>query len=103
LLGFSTLIDLHAIGYLHYKLFINFQNPSKEKEKRLESYFCMHPNIIFMTKSLGRSDIECEIVARSIGELKEIVREMKFEFHDLIKDVETYVVLHQHVTNYYPI
>jgi hypothetical protein len=63
----------------------------------------MHPNIIFMTKSLGRSDIECEIVARSIGELKEIVREMKFEFHDLIKDVETYVVLHQHVTNYYPI
>ncbi len=103
LLGFSTLVDLHAIGYLHYKLFINFQNPSKEKEKRLESYFSMHPNIIFMTKSLGRSDIECEVVARSMSEFKGILRDMKFEFHDLIKDIETYVVLHQHVTNYYPV
>jgi Lrp/AsnC family leucine-responsive transcriptional regulator len=103
LLGFGTLIDLHSIGYLHYKLFINLQNPSKEKERKLESYFRMHPNIIFMTKSLGRSDIECEIAASSISEFKRILREMKYEFHDTIKDVETYMVLNQHVTNYHPV
>jgi Lrp/AsnC family transcriptional regulator, leucine-responsive regulatory protein len=103
LLGFSTLIDLHSIGYLHYKLFINFQNPSKEKERKLESYFKMHPNIIFMTKSLGRSDIECEVAARSISEFKGILREIKYNFSDVVKDIETYLVLNQHVTNYYPV
>ena len=103
LLGFSVLIDLHLIGYLHHKLFINFQNPSKEKERKLETYFRMHPNIIFMTKSLGRSNIECEIAAKSISEFKKILREMRYEFQDLIKDIETYLVLDEHVTNYYPV
>jgi Lrp/AsnC family transcriptional regulator, leucine-responsive regulatory protein len=103
LLGFTVLIDLQSIGYLHYKLFINFQNPSKEKEKKVESYFRMHPNIIFMTKSLGRSDIECEIAAKSINDFNGILKEMKLELHDVIKDIETYLVLNQHVTNYYPV
>lgn len=103
LLGFSVLLDLHKIGYLHYKLFINYQNPSEEKEKKMETYFKLHPNIIFMTKSLGRSDIECEIAAKSITEFKNILREMKYKFSDLIKDIETYLVLKEYQTNYYPV
>lgn len=103
LLGYTTLIDLQKLGYFHYKLFINFQNPTKDKEKKLEYFFRIHPNIIFMTKSLGRSDIECELVVKSINEFRTIVREMKREFNDILKDIETYMVLNQYVTNYYPV
>ncbi len=56
-----------------------------------------------MTKSLGRSDIECEIIVKNMHEFKTIIREMKNKFSDLIKDIETYVVLHQYSTNYYPL
>ncbi len=103
LIGFDVLLDLQKIGYLHYKLFINFQNPSEEKEKKLEQYFRDHPNIIFMTKSLGRSDIECEIIVKSLQEFRSLLREMKHIFSDLIKDVESYIVMHEYLTNYYPV
>lgn len=103
LLGYTTLIAAQMLGYLHYKVFINFQNPSQEKERRLEYYFRMNPNIIYKTKSLGRSDIECEIIVKSIAEFKNIVREMQYEFSDLIKDIDSYLVLNQHATSYYPV
>lgn len=103
LIGFDVLLDLQKIGYVHYKLFINFQNPSEEKEKKLEQHFRNHPNIIFMTKSLGRSDIECEIIVKSLGEFRTLLREMKYHFSDLIKDVESYIVMNEYLTNYYPL
>ena len=56
-----------------------------------------------MTKSLGRSDIECEIATKSITEFENILREMRYKFSDLIKDIETYMVLEEYVTNYYPV
>lgn len=103
LLGYTTLIAAQMLGYLHYKVFINFQNPSQEKERKLEYYFRMNPNIIYKTKSLGRSDIECEIIVKSITEFDKIVREMQYEFSDLIKDIDFYLVLNQHATSYYPV
>jgi Lrp/AsnC family leucine-responsive transcriptional regulator len=103
ILGYSTLINLQKLGYQHYKLFINFKNPTQEKERKLEAYFKINPNIIFMTKSLGRSDIECELVVKSIEEFKENIRKLKREFNDLIKDIESYLIIKEHETNYYPI
>jgi len=103
ILGFSTLINLEILGYSHYKLFIDFQAPSEKKESELMAYFRRHPNIIFMTKSLGRYDIECESVTKSVYEFKEILSEMKHKFPELIKDIETYLVLNEHMTNYYPV
>lgn len=52
-----------------------------------------------MTKSLGRSDIECELVAKSMSEFKRIIHEMKYQFSDLIKDIDSYLVLNEYVTN----
>ncbi|MBI2541268.1 Lrp/AsnC family transcriptional regulator [Candidatus Woesearchaeota archaeon] len=103
LLGYTTLIASQALGYLHYKVFINFQNPSQEKERKLEYYFRISPNIIYMTKSLGRSDIECEIIVRNITEFKKIIREMQYEFSSLIRDIDSYLVLNQLDTSYYPV
>ena len=103
LLGYTALIAAQMLGYLHYKVFINFQNPTEEKERKLENYFRMNPNIIYMTKSLGRSDIECEIIVSNITEFKNVVREMQYEFSDLIKDIDTYLVLNQLDTSYYPV
>ena len=89
--------------FLFIVMRMNIIHDVMEKERKLEYYFRMNPNIIYMTKSLGRSDIECEIIVRGITEFKKIVREMQYEFSDLIKDIDTYLVLNQLDTSYYPV
>ena len=103
ILGYSILINLQLLGYMHHKIFIGLKEPTKEKEEKMEYYFEQHPNIIFMTKSLGGTDIECELATQSMYDFNRIVHEIKHEFLDMIRDIRSYMVLKEYLTNYYPL
>src|SRR3989338_5857035 len=103
LLGFSTLIDLKKIGFIHHKVYFEFRNAKNQDIKKLITYFKLHPNIVFMNKSLGPADLECEIVTKTLSEFKKILSDIKHEHINFIEDAQSYIVIEEYQTNYYPV
>ncbi|MFH0713807.1 MAG: Lrp/AsnC family transcriptional regulator [Candidatus Micrarchaeota archaeon] len=96
-------INYNLLGYTHYKVFLTLHNNSKEREEQLLEFLRTHPNVIYVTKAIGISDLEFECMAKSTSEFYALMRDLRSKFFDIIQDHSTVLFSETHQINYLPI
>jgi len=92
IVGYRTKIDYKKLGYFNHKVFFYFKNLTDIKRKSFILYLNQLPNCIYITEIVGRTDLECEILAKSREEFFEIMKGIINEFGDSIKTYEQLVI-----------
>ena len=101
ILGYRVALDLEKIGYQFFKSFIYLENAP---EKRIHAFlgFCgFHPNIIHTVKTIGNWDVEIELEVKNNEEFYEIISDLRDKFSDIIKTIETVIILKEHKFSYW--
>ena len=85
-----TVINPQKIGYplYSYVMFVCY-NFSPEEEKRFVNYLKRQKNIVYVAKNSGKFDFTIGVCAKNYKEFDEIIREIRQEFPEMIKDFET--------------
>ncbi|MEW6329587.1 MAG: winged helix-turn-helix transcriptional regulator [Candidatus Micrarchaeota archaeon] len=98
--GFKPMINLRALGYQYFKIDVNLRDYN-EVGKFL-AFARSHPNIVYVDRTIGGSDFECDIQVRSAEEFEGIMRAMRERFGDVIRDYEYFRVLSELKIVYMP-
>lgn len=81
--GYRVNINTQALGFEYYKLNIILDNYDK-----LLEYARMHPNIIYIDKTISELDFEIDVEIEGKKELFKLINEMKSRFN--FRDVEIF-------------
>lgn len=96
--NYDIVLNEEIFPYLHYKVLFSLSNFNDEKQKKLEQYCRKDKNIKYFCTILGPWNFEADINAESQAEFRNILRNIKLNFSDIIKD---YIVLPVYKTNKY--
>ncbi len=102
IIAFRPKINVNKVGYEYYKVFLMLKDIDKERVNKLIGYLRMHPNVIYITKAIGISDLEFEIILKNRSELHKMLKEIKLRFSDIIKDYDTMLFTEELLVNYFP-
>ena len=91
IIQFRIGVNLNKLGLELYKAIIRLDRYSKEDEKNLLSYVSSLPSIQYFIRNI--SQIEPELVASNYQEYYEIIENLKKEFPDVIKTVDTVLMM----------
>jgi len=72
---FYVIIDVARLGLISYKLYLQFQNLNREKEKEISSFFLNHPNYEWLALCSGGWDMIIGIWAENTHKFNEIFME----------------------------
>ena len=86
ILGYSPIIDITSFGFNYYRVFIEFQNLTKELKKEIEKYIRQDNNIGWAIWTYGTYSIGFTIWAKTVTEFKEIINKFYFSFGKYIKE-----------------
>lgn len=81
-------IDYQKIGLLLYRVCFKIAQFDQKRIDDLYAFCCKHKNIINYVKGMGSWELLLDIEIESRGELRELVRDMKNEFKDILHSVE---------------
>ncbi len=96
-------INVNALNYTHYKVFLTLHNNSKEREEQLLEFLSHNKNIVYVTKALSISDLEFECIIRTTSEFYALIRDLRSKFYDIIQDHATVMFSETHQINYAPV
>ncbi len=82
--GFSADLDLAKFGYTIYKIYLQFQNMTKEIEENVYRYLVNHPAGIWVASCDGRYDAIFTFEAKNLVEFEEIKNEVLSKFSKYI-------------------
>jgi len=88
--GYRPILNWHLLGYDYYKVDITLRSYKNYKE--LFEYCKNHLYIFQIDKTIGTTDFEIEIYARSKEHFKEIMQELQDKFNTSLKNY-TYFTL----------
>jgi Lrp/AsnC family leucine-responsive transcriptional regulator len=89
ILGYGVRINQKKLGYDLYKANIFLTNQTFEKIKNFEAYCRQNPKIAYITKLIGKNNIGLEIYAKNMQEYLELIDELRSNYYEIIKDIET--------------
>ena len=81
-------IDYQKIGLLLYRVCFKIMQFDQVRVDELYKFCCVHPNIINYVKGMGSLELHLDIEIESRGELRDLIRDMKNKFKDIIRQVE---------------
>ena len=84
--GFRLKFNFDLFGLNYYK--VNFNLKDLNKYNKLVDFALQHEKIIYVDQTIGFSDFEIELVVSSHKEFREIMKEMKEKFSEIIKDYD---------------
>lgn len=84
--------------FTHYKILVSLNNLNELQEKKLEDYCRQQKSIWYFCKVLGPWNFEIDLDVKTKEEFREILRDFKVSFSEVIKD---YTVLTAFKTNKY--
>lgn len=96
--SYNVVPNEEVYPFTHYKVLISLHNLNEEKEKRLQEYCRQQQNIWYFCSALGPWNFEIDLDVETKEEFRDILREIKLNFSDIIKD---YTVLDAYKTNKY--
>ena len=77
-------------------VFIALHNPNEEQEKKFIKYMKMQKHITYIASLIGKWDFIIDIMAENPGQFNDIMKNLRKNFADLIKDYEIYGVLEEY-------
>ena len=103
IVGFRTLIDYKKFGYSNNKVLIYLQNLTKEDFSKLNNYLKIIPNCIYITKQIGKSDLEFEILTKNREEFFSIIKEIRERFRNRIRNYYYFIIHKEPISRFIPI
>jgi len=94
---FMCWMDRKLLGYQHYKVLVRLQFATNEQKKRLIAYCNNHPNIIFFASIIGSWDMEIDMDARSAADFHGMMRDLRNEFSDIIRNYESVIIIEDYL------
>ncbi len=102
IVGFRTLFNVNVLGFQHYKIFLKLYEHTEKTRQEITSYLKMNPHVVYVTEALGLADLEFEAHVKDIGQLHDLVRQLKLKFSPSVKDSSTALVFKEYRINYLP-
>jgi len=102
ILGFKPLVNPRRMDYIPILLMIRYHNITPELENGLIGYLKRHPNVTWVSKTIGEWDIEISIEAKDTMELRNIEMEIRQRFVSLIQQTESIPIYKNHKKNFFP-
>jgi DNA-binding Lrp family transcriptional regulator len=93
ILGFKAVLNNDVLELEQYKVFLSLKKINEQREKDLIN-FCKHnKKIISLTKVLGTRAMEIDMIVSNKRETWDIIKQLEFEFKDIISNTLTTVVV----------
>ncbi len=89
ILGYRTAFDYEKLGYGYVKVMFRLNRTSKGIEKKFHDYIKQNPFIVYKDEVLGGEDIEIELNVKDQQHLRTIMKEIKDNFGEVIKEHKT--------------
>lgn len=102
IIGFKAFFNIHKLGYTYFKVHFTLRNLTMEKKKQIISYVHQHPATVYLTETVGGSDLEIEFQVKDDEEFYNHIKEMRSKFGDIIKDYEFMQYTQEYKFTYLP-
>lgn len=89
-------LNLEKIGYKFFKCFIFLKNADMHRLKEFYTYCQRNGNIIHLIECVGEWELEPEFEIESFEEFQKSIAEIRNDFNDIIKSVETINILKEY-------
>lgn len=100
--GSRILVDFSKVGYKYYKILFSLKKMNRENWKKLLTSLHFIPNVIWVTKLIGKYDLSVEMEVKGVEEFRKVLNEIKEKFSDLIKEHESLLIFEERVLDYLP-
>ncbi len=90
ILGYRAIINMNALGYTLYKININLWDLGAYD--KMQRFAQTHPDIFYLDKTIGWTDIEIEAYAQNPQRFYEILDEIRTKFSDSIRDEDFFSI-----------
>jgi len=80
LLGFMSVVDIHRVGYLTYRVYFRFKNVDPHKEEEIINYFKTSNHVLWFVSTSGSWDLEAVFTARNDIHLNNLFKKVKEDF-----------------------
>ncbi len=82
--GFISFIDITKLGYLPFRVYIQYRNVSPAKEKEIVAFLASNPYVQWMASFSGSWDLEIVLFAKSFFHYLTMMRELFDKYGDYI-------------------
>lgn len=98
--GYRALIDFSKLGLEYYKVDMYLEDTKIIKE--IQSFCKEQPNIVYIDRTIGASDMEFDFEIENLSKFMEIMDLIKQKFKGTIRNFEYFSVLKIYKTVYFP-
>lgn len=88
--------------WLHYKILFALHHTDEKTERKLIAYCRSQKNIWYFCQVLGPWDFEIDLDVKDSAEFRSILRGIKLQFSEIIKEYTVMVVFRTNKYNFYP-
>ncbi len=100
--GFKPKININKLGYQWHLLLIQFQKLTKKRKDDFLNFCKNNKKVYYITNTVGLYNLMLDIHIKDIGELKELLLEIKENFSDIIKLYESITIFDEYKIDYFP-
>lgn len=79
ILGAMSVIDIHRLGYLTYRVYFRYKNVNQKKEQEIIEYFKNHSHVLWLVSLSGSWDLEAVFVAKNFIQFNNVFKKIKEE------------------------
>ena len=102
--AYTIELDYVTLGLGRYRVFVELQNITKEKQEEIIVFLRSSPTILSFTKTIGKFDMEFNCIAKDSSEFHTTLTEFRAKFPDLIKDysmcITTESLVPEHISQF---
>ncbi len=88
--------------HLHYKVLVSLCNLSEARFRSLREFCRVNPHIVYIVKALGPWEFEIDLEVENAEHFREIMRDLKTKYSDIIKDYSALHIYQVHKYNFCP-
>ena len=100
--GFHLQLNKTRMGYEYHKVMLTLEMISEKREREVMRYLEGHPNIVYVLKTLGPWNMEIDVEVRDDQPFYKVMRQMRDELGDVIRDYESVYVFEEPKFNFVP-
>lgn len=102
ILGFNIRVNHAQLGLTQHKVLLQLVGITHEKRQNLIDYLTDQSAVVCITRAIGFSDLEFEVIVRSNDEFSDVLRALRYSFPEMIRDVSSFVISRESYINYLP-
>jgi len=100
--AFKPSLNDDILGFKPYKIFLTIQSFTPAKEKKLIRFLTNHPNVLEIVYCTGNWEIEVDIKSPNIEANHNLIRQLRNQFNDVIRDLEIIFIYKSYKFDYLP-